>query len=903
MEAPSSASSSSSGVEASSSFSLPSSLELPSSLLPPSSFGLSSSLSLPSSFGVPSSYLPPSSFGLSSSLSLPSSFEIPSSYLPPSSFGLSSSLSLPSSLEVSSSYLPPSSFEVSSSYVPSSSLGLSSGYVDPSSGGGSSSFYVPPSSGLPAHCGDAEVNTAEEECDDGNTILADGCYDCKLEPTEDELTAIRQAIHHAAASPVTLNHPVTHGLVTYVKVGQGTSGPGHVDGPGFFVQNGPFGPALFFAMDPAVVAADLAPGDVVDLTVTKGEWLSCLSASCTADNSMYVVTGATGSVVGNTTHIAATQDVTNDPSLSAPVVNGPLGWDLENELVTVMGMLHGDWVNAGGVFKKIQVLRFIDNSPSPVFLRVPTSLIAEAGLVADCTVMVTHAPIWRYESEAQVSAWSHHDVIPVQCPALTVAVSPPDGVPNVPAPTDVVLAFSAPVDPATLTAQTTRGGCQGSVQVTRGAPDNCLPFASATPVMSQNNTVATFTPAPGFAFGATYKVRVTDAVRATNGNQLVGGYQAANGFTTMVMSTSTPVCNHPQPGSVVISQVYGGGGNSGALYKSDFVELHNRGSVAVTMTAWSIQYAGASGTFPYQTSGTMTVFSGTIAAGGFFLVKMADGAGGTQNLPSPDASGTIAMSGTAGKVALVSNATPISPTQALATQCPATTALVDVVGYGTVSYGASCPVAPASSAPGTTNATSVIRLNNGCDQTGNNGVDFTTSNPPTPRNSESVHDSICPCANLPTLNETGDGAELDWCVVQWPPELAVAAGGTSTERVWGRVSETGVTDVTTVTPDARITVELGWGPLDVNPQNQSGWTWTTLGLTSFNSECGDCGSNNDEYGAYLSVPASTLPGRYAYGYRFSFNGMGWTYCDLDGAGSSATDSFDPLLLPVLTVSP
>ena len=47
---------------------------------------------------------------------------------------------------------------------------------------------------------------------------------------------------------------------------------------------------------------------------------------------------------------------------------------------------------------------------------------------------------------------------------------------------------------------------------------------------------------------------------------------------------------------LVISQVYGGGGNSGAPYKNDFVELFNRGSAAVSLDGLSVQYASATGT-------------------------------------------------------------------------------------------------------------------------------------------------------------------------------------------------------------------------------------------------------------------------------------------------------------------
>ena len=45
------------------------------------------------------------------------------------------------------------------------------------------------------------------------------------------------------------------------------------------------------------------------------------------------------------------------------------------------------------------------------------------------------------------------------------------------------------------------------------------------------------------------------------------------------------------PSGVVVSQVYGGGGNSGATYTHDFVELYNAGSTDVSLAGWSVQYA------------------------------------------------------------------------------------------------------------------------------------------------------------------------------------------------------------------------------------------------------------------------------------------------------------------------
>ena len=68
--------------------------------------------------------------------------------------------------------------------------------------------------------------------------------------------------------------------------------------------------------------------------------------------------------------------------------------------------------------------------------------------------------------------------------------------------------------------------------------------------------------------------------------------------------------------SIVISQLYGGGGNAGATYQNDYVELYNRGTVTVDIGGWSLQYASATGSgwdFSKQPLG------GTIAPGQYLL--------------------------------------------------------------------------------------------------------------------------------------------------------------------------------------------------------------------------------------------------------------------------------------------
>jgi len=67
--------------------------------------------------------------------------------------------------------------------------------------------------------------------------------------------------------------------------------------------------------------------------------------------------------------------------------------------------------------------------------------------------------------------------------------------------------------------------------------------------------------------------------------------------------------------TIVVSQVYGGGGNAGATYKNDFIELYNRSAAPVSVNGWSVQYAATTGT-----SWQRTAINGTIAAGGYYLV-------------------------------------------------------------------------------------------------------------------------------------------------------------------------------------------------------------------------------------------------------------------------------------------
>jgi beta-lactamase superfamily II metal-dependent hydrolase/DNA/RNA endonuclease YhcR with UshA esterase domain len=181
----------------------------------------------------------------------------------------------------------------------------------------------------------------------------------------------------------------------------------------------------------------------------------------------------------------------------------------------------------------------------------------------------------------------------------------------------------------------------------------------------------------------------------------------------------------PEALGIDISQVYGNGGNAGAVFTNDFIELFNRGNSTVDLNGWSVQYASAAGT-----SWAPTALTGTLAPGRHYLIGEGAGAGGTTPLPTTDASGATAMSGTAGKVALVSTSAAISG------GCPG--GVIDFVGYGTT---ASCFEGAGTTANATGN-NSQQRASNGCVDTNNNNTDFANGGA-NPRNTASA---ATPCA-------------------------------------------------------------------------------------------------------------------------------------------------------------
>ena len=193
---------------------------------------------------------------------------------------------------------------------------------------------------------------------------------------------------------------------------------------------------------------------------------------------------------------------------------------------------------------------------------------------------------------------------------------------------------------------------------------------------------------------------------------------------------------------VVISQVYGGGGatTGSPAFKNDYIELFNRGNAPVSLAGMSVQYASSTGNFTQATA----LPSVALQPGQYFLVQEGTAAGALGGtLPTPDASGTISMSATTGKVALVNGTAPLGTTG-----CPPSGSVVDLLGYGT---GVNCAEGTPTAA--LTNTAAAIRALHGCTDTDANSSDFAIGTP-APRNTATT---LAPCGGgdtAPSVSST-----------------------------------------------------------------------------------------------------------------------------------------------------
>jgi DNA/RNA endonuclease G (NUC1)/fibronectin type 3 domain-containing protein len=323
------------------------------------------------------------------------------------------------------------------------------------------------------------------------------------------------------------------------------------------------------------------------------------------------------------------------------------------------------------------------------------------------------------------------------------------------------------------------------VTATSGDSHVALSWTAASDATSYAVKRALASAGPYTTIDPSHGVATYDDTTAVNGTTYYYVVSATGARGTS--ADSSPVSATPSApgagGGIVISQVYGGGGNAGSVYKNDFVELFNAGSSTVSVAGWSVQYTSAAGT-----TWQVTNLSGSIAAGHYYLVQESAGTGGTTALPTPEATGAILMSATAGKIALVNSTT------ALAGACPTGSSIIDFVGFGPTAtcFEGSAPTAVL------TNTTAAFRAANGCTDTNNNSADFsaavaaprngaspanpcggTVNTPPAITAPANPITSVLPDAAPFTVSLTGtdDGSVFNWSATPGTGVSAVSVTG------------------------------------------------------------------------------------------------------------------------------
>ena len=224
--------------------------------------------------------------------------------------------------------------------------------------------------------------------------------------------------------------------------------------------------------------------------------------------------------------------------------------------------------------------------------------------------------------------------------------------------------------------------------------------------------------------GAATLIVSVDGVQSNPVTVELGGLAPLPSPSPSPSPTPSPGPTPPESTSqIVISQIFGGGGNAGAPFRNDFIEILNRGTSAISLAGWSVQYASATA----STWSVTPLTSVVLLPGQYYLVQQSSGGSTGIALPGPDAIGTIAMAAGSGKVALVTNSTALTGT------CPSNSNIGDMVGYGTT---ANCfrGTAPA---PAASNTNALLRRADGCQDLRNNATDFATG-PPGPRNTNAL---------------------------------------------------------------------------------------------------------------------------------------------------------------------
>ena len=223
-------------------------------------------------------------------------------------------------------------------------------------------------------------------------------------------------------------------------------------------------------------------------------------------------------------------------------------------------------------------------------------------------------------------------------------------------------------------------------------------------------------------------------------NQNSNCYSFLAAIFSILIFSSVSIAQSTADPNIRISQIYSRGGEAGATYQNDYIELFNRGQTSVDISGWSLSISNFAGVPPnIQISSSGIRFFNPagiiITPGSHLLIKFGGSGADGQAITNQDINlNPVPISDTGAQIVLLGKdkTLPFG-------YCPAapdlTGNVVDYVGYGiAICYEGTVTLAPPPDK-------ALLRVGSGCTDNNDNLADFSFATP----NPRSRQDAVTPC--------------------------------------------------------------------------------------------------------------------------------------------------------------
>ncbi|QDE71973.1 Ig-like domain-containing protein [Myxococcus xanthus] len=382
-----------------------------------------------------------------------------------------------------------------------------------------------------ATCGLTETcNTTTSTCEDSGFVTP-------VATTSTQIQAVRDAADGALDPAL----PIEGAFVTFIK----PAVTGSSELPGFFVQAEAQGPALF--VSDATALAAVAVGDRVSFSVSSKATTGGLRSAATVTGTTVISQGHP--VQTQSTATPAGLAVNRSADTSDTLVTGLDS--VESELTYLTGTIAAAGSGIGAGYTGFQITTEGVTAGAANFrLRVPATLATELDITQGCTFTLNAGPIWRFDANAQPSAFTASELTLSGCTAPAFESAAATSL------TELVLNFSRNISAASIT------NAQEQFTFTEG-----LTVSSAR-VEGKQVFLTTSEQTPGTNYSVTVANTVTDLAGGVVAAE--GSTQAFRGFrTAAVLRISEVQPNMADARDLVELEVVTGGTTAGIILQQD----------------------------------------------------------------------------------------------------------------------------------------------------------------------------------------------------------------------------------------------------------------------------------------------------------------------------------------------